>query len=426
MTYWKNKIINTLVEHYFASTKAKNQTSRKQRLRLRTTILFPNFDNAHHEEKVSYLEAAEFLEQKGIVTLRWEKRRKGERLETITCCNFEALFAATGKSHPDNDIEKIKIFLSEKITAINNSQNTGNQTKIITILEYLKEQFGSKEIGQGLNTQTIDELIRFLDFAANNNNNKSITIRALSILLYNDSKHLEYLLNLCSPLLNRMQKAENLQNFNLPLAASAVKRSYPETMISGKLIFELKNSNTPLVNAKGLIINFPLESAESISFIKPLTEKEFKTVLTIENKETFYTLGSLKNSDKDKYFSHYDCFLYTGGYPNNAATALIQVLASSGFSFYHAGDIDPDGILILQNIQEIVNSVCSEKLITPVKMDITTFEQYRKFARPLTKAVLRQIKKINEDTKNIPGLAGLIKLIEETEFGIEQEIIDYR
>ncbi|MCL2251278.1 MAG: DUF2220 domain-containing protein [Treponema sp.] len=426
MIDWKNKIIHTLIDHYFASTEIKKQPIQKQSLRLRTSILFPNFDTARHEEKVSYLEAAEFLEQKGIVTLRWEKRRKGERLGTITCDNFEALFAAAGKSHPDNEIEKIKLFISKKITIINNSQNADNQINIITILEYLKDQFSSKEIGQGLNLKTIDELIRFLEFSANNKKNNSITIRALSILLYNDSKHLEHILNLCSPLLTRLQKAESLQNFILSLDVLSAKRSYPDAMISGKLIFEIKNSNTPLVNAEGLIINFPLESAESISSIKPLTDKEFKTVLTIENKETFYALGSSKNNEKDKYFSYYDCILYTGGYPNNAVTTLIKILASSGFSFYHAGDIDPDGILILQNIQEIINSVCLEKSITPIKMDITSFEKYRKWARPLSKDSLNQIKKIRNEIKNISGLADIIKQIEETGLGIEQEIIDYR
>jgi hypothetical protein len=139
------------------------------------------------------------------------------------------------------------------------------------------------------------------------------------------------------------------------------------------------------------------------------------------NKETFYALGSPQKHDADKEFSRYDCFLYIGGYSNRAAAALIKTLAVSDFSFYHAGDLDPDGILILQHIQDI-----AEKPVTPVRMDAATFDQYKVWARTLTKPMLRQIEKIREETRSIPELAGLLRRIEETGMGIEQEIIDYR
>jgi hypothetical protein len=113
--------------------------------------------------------------------------------------------------------------------------------------------------------------------------------------------------------------------------------------------------------------------------------------------------------------------LYTGGYPNQAAAAVIRVLAASGFRFYHAGDLDPDGILILQHIRDLAGQP-----VTPVRMDAAAFDRYLFSARPLTGAMLRQLEKIREDTRAIPGLAGLVRRIEETSRGVEQEIIDYR
>ena len=418
MTLWEIKILETLIDHYF---KSSSETEDRNCLRLRTTALFSNFNTAHHDEKVSYLEAAESLEQKGIVKLRWEKRSKGESLGTISCENFEALFETAGRPYPKTEAQNIKTMLSAKSDALRKTQPSCEQTeKLISLLDFFSDNFSPREIGQGLNLQVMEEIIRLLEYS-HNNKMENITIRALSILLYNDSKHLEYLLSLCSPLFTRAQKALFFQIINFP------ERSYPETMIAGKIVFEFKNTSAPMVNAEGIILNLPLESAQKIVFIKPVTEKLSKTVLTIENKETFYALGgNLQKNNLCCDLLIYDCFLYVGGYPNRAAAALIKVLAASGFCFHHAGDLDPDGVLIMQHIQEIAGSVNPEIKITPLKMDSSTFDRYSSWARPLSKQTLSQIEKINEKTKTIAGITELLQRITETSAGIEQEIIDYR
>jgi hypothetical protein len=155
--------------------------------------------------------------------------------------------------------------------------------------------------------------------------------------------------------------------------------------------------------------------------IRTLDGKDKPAVLTIENKETFYALADQKNHGPGGGLSRYDSFLYVGGYLNQAAAGIIKILAASGFRIYHAGDLDPDGILILQNIMDIAG-----KPITPVGMDAAVFDRYLPWARPLAGTMIRQLKKIREDTKAIPGLADLIRRIEETGRGVEQEIIDYR
>jgi len=410
MTAWEKKIIDAFIDHYFVSAPEMGEDRRT--LRLRSSIFFPNFDTAHPDEKESYLDAAESLEHKGIVKLRWEKRGKRERLKTLSCENFEALFAQAGKPYPRTEAEKIKTLLCEKAAALKEAQAA---EELIASLEYFSQHFSPREIGQGLNQKTMEELIRLLEFSCESAKIEKITTRALSILLYNDSKRLENLLALCTPLLLRAQKAVPSADFSFP------ERSYPETMISGKLIFEFKNSSTPMTNAEGLILNLPLESAQAIESIKPISEKSEKTVLTIENKETFFALGSLRKNETSEKLSRYDCFLYTGGYPNRTAAALIKTLASSGFTFHHAGDLDPDGILILQHIQEI-----AKRPVTPIRMDTAAFDQYRAWARPLTKSMLRQTEKIREETRAIPEIADLLRRITETGLGVEQEIVDYR
>ncbi|MCL2294151.1 MAG: DUF2220 domain-containing protein [Spirochaetes bacterium] len=431
MTSWEKKIINAFIAHYFASASAASEKEENRKsLRLRTSILFPNFDTANPNEKESYLEAAELLEQKGIVKLTWEKAQKGERLKTLSCENFKKIFDEAGKPYPWAEAEKIRTMLAEKVKTLKKSQAALGKEKsaetspevleqvkkVINLLEYFSQHFGIREIGQGATYQTMEDLVRLFEFICDPVKLEKITARALSVLLYRDSKHLENLLSACTHLLSRAQKTVALPDF------SFLERSFPETMISGKIIFEYKKPAHPLINAKGLILNLPLESIERFSVIQLISEKKEKSVLTIENKETFFALGSPQKHDcPNSNLSRYDCYLYTGGYPNQAAAALIKLLAASGFTFYHAGDLDPDGILILQFIQDI-----AERPVFPVKMDATTFDLYRPWARTLDNSMLRQIKKIQEDVRAIPCVSELLQRIEQTGMGIEQEIIDYR
>jgi len=416
MSNWKKKIIDELINHYFTSD------GNSHILRLRSSNFFPNYDTAQPDEKDAYIEDALELERKQIVQLRWEKHNKGERLKTINCVNIKALFSETSRPYPEDEVVKIKEILTDKVNELKkNSLGVNDKIEgIIQFLEYLSLNFDVREIGQGINQQIIMDFISFLKFTSTLIDFKKITIRALSILLYNDSKHLENVLSVCSPLILRAQKTISILDFNFP------DRSYPEVMISGKLVFDYKSKNTPLINSEGIILSFPLESVQTISDIQPINEKSQKKVLTIENKETFYALGSPlsqqgSQQDERDNILHYDCFVYTGGYPNRAVSALIKILADSGFSFYHAGDLDPDGILILQQVKDI-----AQKPVIPIKMDASIFTQYQKWARPLTKTMLSQIKKINEETRKNPELAGLFQCIEKTSLGVEQEIIDYR
>jgi hypothetical protein len=169
------------------------------------------------------------------------------------------------------------------------------------------------------------------------------------------------------------------------------------------------------------VLGFPLAHAAAIRSVKTLRQKDQPLVLTIENKETFYALAGAQINGKNTGLSQYDCFLYTGGYPNQAAAAVIRTLAASGFSFCHAGDLDPDGILILQNVGDI-----AEKPVVPVMMNAAVFDRYLPWARPLTGAALRQEEKIRADTRAVPGMTELLRRIIETRRGVEQEIIDYR
>jgi hypothetical protein len=268
---------------------------------------------------------------------------------------------------------------------------------------------------------------------------RGITTRALSTALYGDSKRLEALMTLFDPLLVRARR----QGFAVP-DFSFLDRSWPETFIAGKIILEFDGAagttsagdtprcgdgetagppetaaareTPPLVNARGNILGLPLETILKIRRIRPYAGDAPAGALMIENKETFFALAQAAPA-----LPGYSCFLYVGGHPNRAVRALTALLAESGFCFSHAGDLDPDGILILQELAEI-----AKKPVRPLRMDAATFDRYLECGRKLEPASLRRTALISEQTRSLPGMAALIKRIEETGMGVEQEIIDYR
>ena len=415
MNHFEKKIINAFISRCLASSGKMKQGA----VRIRSVSIYPEFDAASADEKASYLEAAEALKRKGILSLNWEKRGKGEQLKTLTCVDTGKLFEAEDEKDPKRGAETTRLMIRNSIPRlekklVNLESKTESHADAAAALSFLccwADRLDSAGSGRGVDFKDAEDIIRLMEIFLEPEKWVNISTRALSVLFYRDSKRLEYLLSLRGPFFSHaLKRGEPPPDF------SRLKRFLPETMITGKLIFEYSDEQhrRPLINAEGLMLGFPLPSVRRIQRIRTVYSKAKPAVLTIENKETFYAI-----SDPQMY--GYDCCLYSGGYPNQAAASLIKVLAASGFCFYHAGDLDPDGILILQNIADI-----AERSVLPLRMDAATFDRYLPWARPLSAAMLDQIKRIRKDTKAIPALADLIYRIEETCRGVEQEIIDYR
>ena len=120
MSGWERKIIDAFISHFFSGAKIDDK---RQTLRLRSSVFFPDFHTAHPDEKVSYLEAAELLQRKGIITLNWEKHAKGERLKTLSCENVERIFEEAGRAFPKTEAEEIRTILAAKAKTLKDAQN---------------------------------------------------------------------------------------------------------------------------------------------------------------------------------------------------------------------------------------------------------------------------------------------------------------
>jgi hypothetical protein len=412
MTYEK-QIINSFFKRYLTPA-----TGTGKRTSITMDRIYPEFDDAPPDKKAAFLKAAEALEKRGIIKLTWQKSRKREALKKLECIDKEAIFALSGKPFPKTIAKNIK----DAMSSINVIISTPCCKELLT---FMSENLTLKDIEHGIDKNVFLDFAKLVKILYENQHNceykplpvlsepysvlDGITPRALSIMLYNDSKRLEVITKLVSRLLKRAAK----HGIYVP-DMSFLSRSFPETLIAGKIMIHFNQNKMPLANATGSIIGLPLETVKkikSISAIKCEEKNGLPSVLTIENKETFYALA---NSQR------YSCLLYTGGYPSRAVNTLVQVLSTSGFIFFHAGDVDPDGILILQDLRKN-----AKKEITPVCMDAATFNKYRKHGRKLEKSMLNNIRLISDTVRSIKAIHELLPLIESTGIGIEQELIDY-
>ncbi|MDR1058201.1 MAG: DUF2220 domain-containing protein [Treponema sp.] len=454
LTVWEKRIIGAFIERYPASAAAavegkaeypggegpegeSAKTPRPQRLR--PDKIFPGLDRASPDDRESFLEAAESLEKRGLLSLLWARRRKGESLSTLICRDPELLYRLAGKPSPKTIADDIR--RSARLFALTAEGCCGNEEGAgeAVLFSFIADNFTTLDAAGGIDIMALMDLACLTRFLFDRDETgkdearpspdinggpkpepsgpenlwkgrvRGVTTRALSAALYGDSKRLEALMTLFNPLFSRARR----QGIAIP-DFSFLDRAYPETLIAGKIAFDLEDTAediTPLVNAGGNILGFPLETILKLRRIRPLTGEA--AVLMIENKETFFALA--------QSLPGYACFLYAGGHPNRAVRALAALLAESGFTFFHAGDLDPDGILILQELAEIAG-----KAVQPLGMDADTFDRYLPCGRKLEPSMLKRTAFISEKTRSIPGITELIRRIEETGMGVEQEIIDYR
>jgi hypothetical protein len=280
-------------------------------------------------------------------------------------------------------------------------------------LAFMAENLGQQDVNRGIDAKAVRNLRRMaerctgVDAAL-----RGITPRALSISLYGDTGYLEKLLGLFKPVASRARRRKiNVPEFSPP------GRPHPETFIAGKIQAEL-TGETPgesapaLVNALGNILGLPQSTVRRIKRITPIRDTAIPRVLLIENRETFYALA--------EHSPEYDCVLFTAGHPSASVRTLIALLVEADFDFCFAGDLDPEGIQILQELADIAG-----KPVTPVNMDRNIFDRYLPAGLKLGEPMLRRLSHIRDETLSLPGIGGLVKRIRETGFGVEQDIVDY-
>ena len=110
--------------------------------------------------------------------------------------------------------------------------------------------------------------------------------------------------------------------------------------------------------------------SETIAHIKTIKVKS-ERIVTVENLTSY-------NRMKDSHST----FIYLSGYHNSAKQKFLKKIAeyNSDVSWFHFGDIDPDGYYILKNLVEKTGIA-----FKPLYMDVQQLVKYKQYCKPLEK-----------------------------------------
>ncbi len=142
-------------------------------------------------------------------------------------------------------------------------------------------------------------------------------------------------------------------------------------------------------------------------------ELESDDMVTIEHKETFHAFCA-GNSRKPSGGRH-SCVIYTGGYPNNAVRLLVERIAEKGGAVRHFGDMDPEGLLIFQDIDRLVGGSLRTLL-----MDVDVYRRYLAYGSPFPAAAGARLRLLTN-----PLILPLAAEMERTGIGVEQEVVSF-
>ena len=130
-------------------------------------------------------------------------------------------------------------------------------------------------------------------------------------------------------------------------------------------------------------------------------------IVTVENLTSYNRINDNKST-----------FIFLSGYHNTAKQRFLKKLAenNSSVSWFHFGDIDPDGYFILRNL--IRKTGIS---FVPLYMDVNQLIKYRQYCKPLEQNDIIKAKSL----MRIPFYDVVMKFMLEHNCKLEQEIISW-
>ena len=402
-----------LILHHFAKVyvhSAMRRGGRPLRLRQWETLIPEAFRSALEQEQ--FLKTMESLEAQQLIQLGWAHRKKRDKLRWAELVDPQHLFGELGLPNPD--IVETQLRETAQRLALKAQQLA--QPDIEPFFTALATH--SNVVSGQVSVRDLEDI--FILFTHRDKAGYKGSIRSLSVRLYKDSKRLESILGI-------LKRLVTLCNLDSNLLDGLPQRSFPVVWLAGPFIFFARDQarldlHKTLSGDAGFA---PM--GLSAAFLAGLTRIELPgaaklqttdvsrgdlpiTILTIENKETFFSLCKLNLP--------FTAYIYTNGWPNSAVRKILDLLVQQGYRLYHAGDLDPEGLAIYQYLHDHYGS-------RPFGMNLQVFEQYRSYGRPLSDVEIRSRRFITYLSRLTPEMQNLHDSILKNRIGIEQEIIDY-
>lgn len=205
-------------------------------------------------------------------------------------------------------------------------------------------------------------------------NNSDIMERELSVAVLGDTKLFEksYKSRICSIIEEYGELELDLSALDKKEKEKVILEEY-QVFSNPSYIFFKGNVDIHYIDGSSISatpdnpIAILSESIARIEMIKVNSNR----IVTVENLTSYNRINDNKST-----------FIYLSGYHNTAKQRFLKKIAeyNSGVSWFHFGDIDPDGYYILKNLVEKTGIA-----FVPLYMDVVQLKNYRQYCKPLEK-----------------------------------------
>lgn len=246
-------------------------------------------------------------------------------------------------------------------------------------------------------------------------NEDELLERELSIITFGNSKTFEksYRRKVCRLLSEYLEATDQMSDFNITVNSDTERNHLllERYGIYQNPAYVYIKGNIKIIHSDNRIIDVLKDSsmAISISLMNHINEVVVfdKNIVTVENLTSFHRIQDENTS-----------FIYTGGYSGRTVKRFLQYIShnNSDKSFYHFGDLDPDGFCILDNLKDATGLD-----IKPFHMDLENLIKYKPYAKPLSERDVKLARSLIRKGHNID----ILKYMIEENIKLEQEIITY-
>ena len=399
----QKQILEKLLRKYESSKTYKGENAVRQSFSILPTDVYPKYDNDFEDPNSidDFEKELEVLESEKLIVREIRNRRVVKITANITDDIWPKIRSILGvkerKLQQQEELDFYKRFLS----------------KDPIIADFCKTQINRIEADKKA-TYSLEEsanIIKILDYILSDHS--EILERELSIETLHDSKAWEksYRTKVCKIL------SESARFKDIASEADDSKEIY-DTILENLNVY--KNPSYIYFKGKakikfvdGRILDVAQNKAMALpsTEISDIDEIEIynKSVMTIENLTSF---NRVRGTDV--------FFLYLSGYHNSPKQHFLKKIFSQNqnkyISYFHFGDIDPDGLYILENLRNKTGIN-----FKPYCMNPECLNKYRNYAKPFESNDIKKAESLIASGKYVDVATYML----DNKIKLEQEIISW-
>ncbi len=387
MNPYEQKILRSLLDSYENSLLSRGEN------KVAVHISFPftktPMPKNYEASSPAYDEIHEVLlnlERQHLIRIDWKDGREGHIVKKAVLCdeNVDAVYRYVHRTpKSEYEIRMLRMFGS-----LREECRTPVASALLNYLqERVREGKSIREYAELSDTERAEQLLRAV--AAVEENRESCFIREFSLKHFHDSKVFESLLGPVGKAMHRFEPRFSGMDIYAILAEYGIYHTPNFVYMKGEGTFSPGGEDDRQICLNWMRQGIGL-SGEDIGQLDLVDGSGISKVITVENLTT--------------YFSWYEpdsIIIYLGGYHNSARRSLLRMLYERipEAEWYHFGDIDADGYLILEDLKKKTGIP-----FRPYHMGVEELKAYGGFAKPLTDSDRKRLKRMIEESES--GEAG--------------------